>query len=278
MTLTPSQIMGILRLSYHIEPSSLQLIKNYKQAFLESNHQKALPLRPHRRVFEWFVSRSFEFEKAALSPDPGRKGIWRVVENKGRTMMIFRYPFGVVHWYKNGKVLVYLQGEFSWAKVKEVFSRAFLGVLGKKELVEQLDAPVKEVGKHWVFQVGQTLPRFEIRQFEKGHGLRIYTDGSHPTAVEVAETEPFWLNRMDDIANSFQESMNEHLKIIEIFRKESESRSKQLLKLLSKKTRKRARKKRVGVPSVSTGIKKQRSWWRRLFLAWKSWALLSHLG
>lgn len=58
------------------------------------------------------------------------------------------------------------------------------------------------------------LPRFNIRQFELSHGLRIFVDGNHPTAVEVIESSPFWLTRLESAVENFGVYMQDHLGLV----------------------------------------------------------------
>jgi hypothetical protein len=120
---------------------------------------------------------------------------------------------GTVHWYKGGLVRLYLRGDLKLARVKELFCKAFK-FIPEKELYKFVDAPLREESKHWVFDVGSPLPRFDIRQFERTHGLRIYVDGSHPTALEVEETEPFWLHTLTDAVEAFGVYLKDHLALV----------------------------------------------------------------
>lgn len=217
--ITPSQIMGILKLSYGYETANKQTIKNYMMEWRNRNYLQARPLRPHRRVFRWFVVRGEELEQKALNVG------WRFASNRNR-MLVFKGDYGSVHWYKTGNVFVNLRGMASLAHAKETFSRAFNNVLPDNEIVKLVDAPIREMGRQMVFDLGQPLPRFEIRHYEKSHGLRIYSDGSHPTAIEVAETEPFWLTGLEQVVTQFGKDITAHLQLVGEWRKESELRER----------------------------------------------------
>jgi hypothetical protein len=49
---------------------------------------------------------------------------WIWVQNRNK-MMVFRYDFGSAHWYARGTVLVYVHGEGSFAKAKEIIEKIF---------------------------------------------------------------------------------------------------------------------------------------------------------
>lgn len=259
--ITPSQIMGVLAINFGYDHANKQTVKNYMMEWRTRNAFQARPLRPHRRMFRWSVERTDERERLALNHG------WRLTANRNR-MLVFKYLYGTVHWHRaslGGNVIVHIRGQATLAMAQETFSRAFETVLPWDEVRRLVEAPVREVGRHLVFDLGQPLPRFEIRHFEKSHGLRIYSDGSHPTAIEVAETEPFWISRLDDMAGSFkatsesfQASMQEHVDVIRQFRDESDKRSREVTKLLSTLRRSLSRTRRP-----TKRLKQKRTSWFR---------------
>ena len=161
---------------------------------------------------------------------------WVPVKQPQRNpFIIFHGDHGTVHWYKSGKVLLYIRGQVRLARVKELFSEAFR-FLPKEMLVRYLDMRIRTESRHMVFEVGEKLPRFDIRFYEKSHGIRIYVDGSDPTAVEVTETEPFWIGELrkatgefGDVTMEFGAEIKEHLKLIRDWQKESKARRSQSL-------------------------------------------------
>jgi len=144
-------------------------------------------------------------------------------------MWVFRDDRGSVHWYKGGVVRLYLRGAVQLARAKELFCRAF-SWFSDEQFVEFLDCPIREELRHWVFDVGAPMPRFDIRNFEKSHGLRIFTDGSHPTSLEVEETRPLSLvqfeetiGKLDGTIDNFGVNLKEHLNLIQTWQKEAEN-------------------------------------------------------
>lgn len=173
----------------------------------------------HRCVFVWECVPRGGFEPGGeMSLNVWKVG-WRIAANRNG-MWVFRDVRGSVHWYKEGLVRLYLKGPVQLARVKELFCKAFSWFSGA-ELSKYLDVPLREELKHWVFDVGAPMPRFDIRQFERSHGLRIFTDGSHPTALEVEETRPFWLGAFEAATEKFGEEIQAHLKLIDMWRKEA---------------------------------------------------------
>jgi len=189
-----------------------------------SYHKFASPQEahlPHRRVFVW--------EKVEGDRSIAVQAGWKPAANRNG-MLVFRGVWGSVHWYKEGLVRLYLRGELTLAHAKELFCRAF-SWFTPEQLKKCLDVPLKETERHWVFELGAPMPRFDIRQFERTHGVRIYADGSHPTGLEVSETTPFWIDEQrqatkefGEVVQKFGEEIQEHLKLIRMWEKEARVR------------------------------------------------------
>lgn len=172
-----------------------------------SYHKFVRPEKPYpsHRTFQW--------DGIVFDEEKGLSYGW--VKSKSRDgRLIFYGDYGSVHWYKNGCVLLYLQGPVQLARAKELFCRAFNWLKGK-ELSEYVDRPIHETFRKWVFELGAPVPPCDIRQFERSHGIRIFTDGSHPTGLHVSETDPFWLTELKDVQLLFAENLKTHLKVQE---------------------------------------------------------------
>jgi len=122
-------------------------------------------------------------------------------------MLVFEDRLGSVHWFRNGRVLVNLRHGLTVGHAKALFSKAFSNLVSDPYLVRLLDASMSTTERHHVFEVcknGEKLPKFKIPDFEKSHGLLIYSDGSHPSSIEVKETEPFWLERLNRVVEQLE--------------------------------------------------------------------------
>lgn len=223
---------------------------NYANKLLSefrSYHNFGSPLKahpsPHRRVFVWRGVRGHSDvmgpEVARVKNSGGVAG-WRWVDNRN-DMWVFRDDVGSIHWYCGGLVRLFLRGEVQLARAKELFCRAFLDVLGEEETMRLVGAPLREEAKEWVFELGAPLPRFDIRQFERSHGLRIYADRSHPTAIEIRETEPFWIDEFRQVTGQFGLEIQEHMNLIKLWQQQA-SVSLRLLKKKSLFVKKRKKK------------------------------------
>jgi hypothetical protein len=170
---------------------------NFLLSQFRSYTDLGLPQEPQRlehRTFEWDgISRELLPGLGELDRRLKFWG-WKVALGNNNDMWVFKADFGSVHWYKEGLVLLYLKGELQLAKVKTLFCKAFSFIEQDKAFFEKyLDVPLREVYRKWIFDMGKPVPKFDIRTFERSHGLRIFTDLSHPQAIHVGENLPFWL-------------------------------------------------------------------------------------
>jgi len=219
--LKPKQVCFVLELDYHIHGNYVKkLLSEYR-----SYHKFVLPLEPHlphRRVFVW------ENILRDLVKLPNG---WVEVVNRNK-MWVYHDDSGTVHWYRGGLVRLYLKGPVMLARAKELFCSAF-SFLPWDQIRKYVDVPLREESKHWVFELGAPVPRFDIRQFERSHGMRIFADKSHPTGVEVEETSPFWISEIQNslmefgrLHEQFAKSLEEHVKLIKEWQKEAQERRK----------------------------------------------------
>jgi hypothetical protein len=190
------------------------------------------PLRLEHRTFEWEnipreeLPGNGEFERRLKFHRPG----WVLAKDNNNGMWVFRDGLGSVHWYKEGKVLLYLKGELKLAKVKELFCKAFSFMKQDCEFFEKyLDVPLREVFRKWIFEMGKPVPKFDIRTFERSHGLRIFTDLSHPTSIHISEAQPFWLEEqrqataeLGGVVQQLGVEIQEHLKLIKMWQEEAQ--------------------------------------------------------
>jgi len=196
-----------------------------------SYHNLGLPQKAQRlehRVFEWeCISREL---LPGTDLDVGRRLMfwgWKPVENRNGMWTFKGDPRGSVHWYKEGLVRLYLKGELQLASAKELFCHAFRWFT-PKELVQYLDAPLKETFRKWIFEIGSPMPKIDIRSFERSHGLHIFTDLSHRTSLHVGEATPFWIDEqrqatseLSGVVQQFGVEIKEHLKLITLWQEEA---------------------------------------------------------
>jgi hypothetical protein len=68
------------------------------------------------------------------------------------------------------------------------------------KVLEEILCGIRFKGAHYVFPVGQRLPRFTIDLFQKSNGIIIKVgDSSHPDCLEVLATYPDWAERNERV-------------------------------------------------------------------------------
>ena len=178
-----------------------------------SNPSIGLPLKAHslhKRVFMWEnVPRNLLFDHLRSKEFHSGLG-WNTISNRNG-MRVFKDKLGAVHWYKGGLVRLYMKGPAMLAHVKELFCIAF-SWFSIEELNKYLDVPLREEERHWVFDTGAPVTPFIINRFKQSHGLQIFVDKSHPNAVEVVETVPFWANRLQEDIDSLNKKFEAFMK------------------------------------------------------------------
>lgn len=209
---------------YHIPYTEHgQTINNYLSGFRYNPNYGHIPSEPknspHCRKWVWNkVVFSDEGRSEALSHG------WRLSKNRNR-MLVFKDRLGSVQWFESGTVLVLLRGCSRLADAKTLFWRSF-SWLGDEECSRLCEGSLREVGRHWVFDVGVELPRFKLPFFRKTHGLTIKSNGSHPGKLEVVETAaPLYLQDFITTQKLLAQNIRSHLELIENWKKESEERA-----------------------------------------------------
>ena len=206
-----------------------QTVNNYLSKFrsnLKDGYIPSEPINsPHCRNWVWNkVVFSDERKSEALSNG------WKQSRNRNR-MLMFRDKLGSVQWFETGTANVMPKGSSRLADAKSLLCRAF-SWLDVMELSRLCEGSIREVSRHWVFDVGVNLPRFKLEFFKKTHGLTIRSDGSHPGKIEVEETVPLYLQETNrtlqetnKTLNLFAENIRAHLKLVEVLTKEAEKRA-----------------------------------------------------
>jgi hypothetical protein len=121
------------------------------------------------------------------------------------------------------------------------FVQSFLDVIIASELkeaeaVNYLHALFKGIYRtssfHSTIETRQVLPKTKIKDFKKSHGIEIKLgDGSHPTSVEIEQTEPFWFNKIEEVIDKLGTQIDSHLALIKLWRKESVENKRALTEL-----------------------------------------------
>jgi len=217
--ITPKQACLQLRISYHKHGHTVRTyLSEFRCQYENSAGAYWAKNLPHWRRWEW---NKVEMTEQRLSE--ALSNGWRNVKNKNG-MRQFKSSEGSVQWYPGGSVVICLRGSSNLGRAKGLFCLAF-SWLSDSEKLSLCEGSFREVGRHWVFDQEKPMPRFSINQFQKSHGLRIYSDGSHPTAIEAEETVPLYLQNIITAQNLLAQNLRSHLELIENWKREAEERA-----------------------------------------------------
>lgn len=166
---------------------------------------------------------------------------WQISHNRNRERL--RSKCGIsLGWHRNGTVVFRFKGFRPQGHLLTAFIQSFLDVviasgLNEIEAINYLQALFKEyyrtISFHSTIETGQILPKTKINDFKKSHGIIIKLgDGSHPTAVEIEQTEPFWFNKIEEIIDNLGIQIDSHLNLIKLWREESVENKRALTELI----------------------------------------------
>jgi hypothetical protein len=93
---------------------------------------------------------------------------------------------------------VYVRKPANLGKAYQLICNAFsfTGLITDMKVLQQVLAGLRFKGAHYVFPVGQRLPKLTIDLFQKSNGIVIKVgDDTHPDSLEVLATYPDWAER-----------------------------------------------------------------------------------
>jgi hypothetical protein len=116
-----------------------------------------------------------------------------------------------LQWFETGRVNVYVRKPANLGRAYQLICNAFsfTGLVTDIKVLEQVLSTVRFKGAHYVFPVGQRLPKLTINLFQKSNGIVIKVgDDTHPDSLEVLATYPDWAERNERLL----EQLNDVLK------------------------------------------------------------------
>lgn len=156
-------------------------------------------------------------------------------------------------WSRNGTVVFRFKGSMPRSYLLSAFSSGFWDVLrpawkDESELADYLkkvfEERYRQTGRTSTYETGQPLPRTIIKDRKRSYGELIKLgDGSHPTSLEIEETEPFYasdlrktveklagtidkidgtMGKVDGVLDKFGENVQSHLELINKWKREND--------------------------------------------------------
>jgi len=165
---------------------------------------------------------------------------WRVSRNRNRERLWSQSGI-TLGWHRNGTVVFRFKGFRPQGHLLTAFIHAFWKMFlssgkAQHEVFNYLETLFKErysqKGFDFVYETWRPLPKLTVKDFHKSYGITIKLgDGSHPTALEVEQREPFWFSKIEKIVDQLGVEIKNHLALIKSWREESVESKKALKEL-----------------------------------------------
>jgi hypothetical protein len=137
-------------------------------------------------------------------------GVGWVASRARNRWLLWKDRIGRLQWFETGRVNLYIRKPANLGKAYQLLCNgfSFTGLITDIKVLEQLLSTVRFKGAHYVFSVGERLPRLTIDLFAKSNGIIIKVgDTSHPDSVEVIACYPDWAERNERIFEQLNDTL-----------------------------------------------------------------------
>ena len=124
--------------------------------------------------------------------------------------LLWKDRLGRLQWFETGRVNLYVRKPANLGKAYQLICSgfSFTGLITDIKVLEQLLSTVRFKGAHYVFSLGERLPRLTIDLFAKSNGVIIKVgDASHPNGIEVVAFYPDWAERNERLFEQLNETL-----------------------------------------------------------------------
>lgn len=206
--LAPSALRSILKLD---GKNCLQLLANYKTQW-RHNHRDERGSKCSLHGWRGWCYLPRELGAAAPSVTRTKAVDVGWVRSRARNRwLLWKERLGRLQWFETGRVNVYVRKPANLGRAYQLICNAFsfTGLVTDIKVLGQVLSGLRFKGAHYVFPVGQRLPKLTIDLFQKSSGIVIKVgDDTHPDSLEVLATYPDWAERNERLL----EQMNDVLK------------------------------------------------------------------
>ena len=202
--LAPSALRSILKLD---GKNCLQLLANYKTQWRHNHRDERGSMCSLHAWRGWtYLSLGVATSIRTHAVEVG----WKSSRARNR-WLLWKDRLGRLQWFETGRVNVYVRKPANLGRAYQLICNAFsfTGLVTDIKVLEQVLSTVRFKGAHYVFPVGQRLPKLTINLFQKSNGIVIKVgDDTHPDSLEVLATYPDWAERNERLL----EQLNDVLK------------------------------------------------------------------
>jgi len=212
--LTPSTLRSVLKLD---DKTSLQLLANYKTQW-RHNYRNERGLKCSSHAWRGWCYLPTSFANSGVSRNGAVAGIrtralevgWKLSRARNR-WLLWKDRLGRLQWFETGRVNLYVRKPANLGKAYQLICNgfSFTGLITDIKVLEEILKGVRFKGAHYVFPVGQRLPKLTIDLFQKSNGIVIKVgDDTHPDSLEVLATYPDWAERNERLFEQIHETLN----------------------------------------------------------------------
>jgi len=211
--LTPSTLHSILKLD---DKTSLQVLANCKTRW-RHNHRNERGLKCSLHGWRGWCYLPTSFANSGVSCNGAVAGIrtravevgWKLSRARNR-WLLWKDRLGRLQWFETGRVNLYVRKPANLGRAYQLICNgfSFTGLITDIKVLEQLLSTVRFKGAHYVFSVGERLPRLTIDLFAKSNGVIIKVgDVTHPDSLEVIATYPDWAERNERMFEQLNDTL-----------------------------------------------------------------------
>ena len=124
--------------------------------------------------------------------------------------LLWKDRLGRLQWFETGRVNLYVRKPANLGRAYQLICNgfSFTGLITDMKVLEQVLVSVRFKGAHYVFPVGQRLPRLTVDLFQKSNGVVIKVgDATHPDSLEVIATYPDWAERNERMFEQLNDTL-----------------------------------------------------------------------
>jgi hypothetical protein len=124
--------------------------------------------------------------------------------------LLWKDRLGRLQWFETGRVNLYVRKPPNLGKAYQLLCNgfSFTGLITDIKVLEQVLSTVRFKGAHYVFPVGQRLPKLTIDLFQKSNGIIIKVgDNTHPDSLEVIACYPDWAERNERMFEQLNDTL-----------------------------------------------------------------------
>jgi len=124
--------------------------------------------------------------------------------------LLWKDRLGRLQWFETGRVNLYVRKPANLGRAYQLICNgfSFTGLITDFKVLEQVLVSVRFKGAHYVFPVGQRLPRLTVDLFQKSNGVVIKVgDATHPDSLEVIATYPDWAERNERMFEQLNDTL-----------------------------------------------------------------------